>query len=152
MISNWLHLAGQLVSEKYPSGKIVNMTVDDFGRLSTVADSQRTYLSGITINNQGLLSQINLGNSTNETFSYNDRFQMTSQSLMRGAEVLQRYDYSYGQTDLATGNIDPTKNNGQIGKIEGFIGANKQWSQRFGYDELGRLSEARDHHTERFGR
>lgn len=88
---------------------------------------------------------MNFGNGTSETFSYNDRFQMTSQSLMRGAEVLQKYDYSYGQTDVATGAVDLTKNNGQLGKIEGFMGANKQWSQRFGYDELGRLKEAREY-------
>lgn len=136
------NLAGQLTSEKYPSGKVVNMTVDNFGVMQTIANSQRTYLNGVSINNQGLLSQLNLGNGTNETFGYNDRFQMTSQSLQRGSEVLQKYDYGYGQTDLATGNVDATKNNGQLGKIEGFIGANKQWSQRFGYDELGRLSEA----------
>lgn len=139
------NLAGQLISEKYPSGKVVNMTVDNFGRLSAVADSQRTYLSSISFNNQGLLSQINLGNGTNETFSYNDRFQMTSQSLMKGAEVVQKYDYSYGEVDVATGDVLASKNNGQLGKIEGWIGANKQWSQRFKYDELGRLKEAREY-------
>lgn len=139
------NLAGQLVSEKYPSGKIVNMTVDNFGRLQTVADAQRTYLSSVGFNNQGLLSQVNLGNATSETFSYNDRFQMTSQSLNKGAEVLQKYDYSYGTVDLATGTVNTQTNNGQLSKIEGFIGANKQWSQRFGYDELGRLKEAREY-------
>ncbi len=139
------NLAGQLVSEKYPSGKIVNMTVDNFGRLQTVADAQRTYLSSVGFNNQGLLSQVNLGNATSETFSYNDRFQMTSQSLNRGSEVLQKYDYSYGTVDLATGTVNTQTNNGQLSKIEGFIGANKQWSQRFGYDELGRLKEAREY-------
>ena len=139
------NLAGQLISEKYPSGKVVNMTVDNFGVMQTIADSQRTYLNGISINNQGLLSQLNLGNGNAETFSYNDRFQMTSQSLNKGSEVLQKYDYSYGQTDLTTGNIDTTKNNEQLGKIESFIGANKQASQRFAYDELGRLSESREY-------
>ncbi len=139
------NLAGQLISEKYPSGKIVNMTVDNFGRLSTVADAQRTYLSSVGFNNQGLLSQMNLGNGTSETFSYNDRFQMTSQSLNKGAEVLQKYDYSYGTVDLATGTVNTQTNNGQLSKIEGWIGANKQWSQRFGYDELGRLKEAREY-------
>ena len=139
------NLAGQLTSEKYPSGKIVTMAVDNFGRLATVADTQRTYLTGTTFNNQGLLSQFNLGNFTKETFSYNDRFQMISQSLMRNTEVLTKYDYSYGQTDLNSGAIDATKNNGQLGKIEGWIGATKQWSQRFGYDELGRLKQAREY-------
>ncbi len=121
------------------------MTVDNFGRLSTVSDDQRSFLSGVTFNNQGMLSQLNLGNGTSETFSYNDRLQMTSQTLQRNTEVLQKYDYSYGQTDLNTGTIDATKNNGQLGKIEGWIGSNKQWSQRFGYDELGRLKEAREY-------
>ena len=102
-------------------------------------------MTGVTYNSQGILSQLNLGNGTHETFAYNDRFQMTSQSLMKGAEVLQKYDYSYGQTDVATGTVDATKNNGQLGKIESFIGANKQASQRFAYDQLGRLKEAREH-------
>lgn len=139
------NLAGQMISQKYPSGKVVNMSVDNFGRLSTVADAQRTYVSGLTFDNRGLLSQMNLGNGTHETFSYNDRFQMTSQSLMKGAEVLQKYDYGYGQTDVATGAVDATKNNGQLGKIESFIGSAKQASQRFAYDHLGRLKEAREH-------
>ncbi|MCC7307050.1 MAG: RHS repeat protein, partial [Acidobacteria bacterium] len=139
------NLAGQLVSEKYPSGRVVTMAVDNFGRLSGVADGQRTYLSGITINDKGLLTQINLGNGTSESFSYNDRFQMDSQSLLRGSDVLQKYDYGYGTVDLATGNVNTTQNNGQLGKVEGWIGADKQWSQRFGYDELGRLKEAREY-------
>jgi hypothetical protein len=36
------NLARQLTSEKYPSGRIVNMTVDNFGVVQTIADSQRT--------------------------------------------------------------------------------------------------------------
>ncbi|MFN0140736.1 MAG: RHS repeat domain-containing protein [Pyrinomonadaceae bacterium] len=139
------NLAGQLTSEKYPSGRIVANTIDNFTRLATVADASRSYLTGVSFNNQGLLSQMNLGNGTAQTFVYNDRFQMTSQSLNKGAEVLQKYDYSYGTTDLASGSVDTSKNNGQLGKIEGWIGANKEWSQRFGYDELGRLSEAREY-------
>ncbi len=110
-----------------------------------MSDDQRAFLSGVTFNNQGLLSQINLGNGTHETFAYNDRFQMTSQSLLKGPDVLQKYDYSYGTVDLANDTVDASKNNGQLGKIEGWIGTNKQWSQRFGYDELGRLSEAREY-------
>lgn len=121
------------------------MAVDNFGRLSAVSDDQRSFLSGVTFNNQGVLSQLNLGNGTHETFSYNDRFQMTSQSLIKGSDVLQKYDYSYGTVDLSNGGVDASTNNGQLGKIEGWIGANKQWSQRFGYDELGRLKEAREY-------
>jgi hypothetical protein len=45
----------------------------------------------------------------------------------------------------SNGNVDETKNNGQIGRIEGFIGTTKQWQQRFSYDSLGRLSQASEY-------
>jgi RHS repeat-associated protein len=141
------NLAGQLISETYPSGKAVNSTVDNYGVVQTIADSQRSYLTGLTFNNQGTLSQISLGNGTTESFTYNDRFQMTSQSLQKSSTVLQKYEYSYGTTDLSNGGMDTTKNNGQLGKIEGYIGSTKQWSQRFGYDEIGRLSESREYQS-----
>jgi RHS repeat-associated protein len=138
------NLAGQLTSEKYPSGKVYNYSVDDYGRLQTVADAQRTYLSSVSFTNQGLLSSMNLGNGTSESFGYNDRFQMTSQNLNKGSQVLQKYDYGYGQIDTS-GNLDLTKNNGQLGKIESFIGTQKQATQKFSYDSIGRLSDAKEY-------
>jgi YD repeat-containing protein len=138
------NLAGQLTSEKYPSGKVYNYSVDDYGRLQTVADAQRTYLSSVSFTNQGLLSQMNLGNGTSESFGYNDRFQMTIQNLNKGSQVLQKYDYGYGQIDTS-GNLDLTKNNGQLGKIESFIGTQKQSTQKFSYDSIGRLSDAKEY-------
>ncbi len=139
------NLAGQLTSEKYPSGKVFNYSVDDYGRLQTVADAQRTYLSSVSFTNQGLLSQMNLGNGTSESFGYNDRFQMTNQQLNKGSQVLQKYGYGYGKVDLANGTIDATKNNGQLGKITSFIGTTQQSQQRFDYDSIGRLSESREY-------
>jgi YD repeat-containing protein len=138
------NLAGQLTSEKYPSGKIVNIGYDANGRLSSVADAQRIYLSSISFGSRTLPSQINFGNGTNQAFAFNDRLQMTSQELKRGAEVVQKYDYGFGQID-ANGNLDTTKNNGQLAKIESYIGANKQWTQKFGYDSIGRLSESKEY-------
>ena len=90
----------------------------------------RTFVSGINVDNKGQLSQIRLGNGTSENFSYNDRLQMTSQNLLKGTEVLQRYDYTYGQTN-AGGEITASSNNGQLAKIESFIGAAKQRTQKF---------------------
>ncbi len=86
-----------------------------------------------------------LGNGTSESFDYDDRFQMKTQSLKKGSQVLQQYDYGYGKVDLATGAIDATKNNGQLGRIESFIGTQKQSQQRFDYDSIGRLSESREY-------
>jgi YD repeat-containing protein len=62
------NLAGQLTSKKYPSGKVYNFSVDDYGRLQTVADAQQTYLSSVSFTNQGLLSSMNLENGTSESF------------------------------------------------------------------------------------
>ncbi len=47
--------------------------------------------------------------------------------------------------NLDTGSIDVSKNNGQLGRIESFIGTQKQSQQRFGYDSIGRLSEAKEY-------
>ncbi len=91
------------------------------------------------------ISQINLGNGTSETYLYNDRFQMIGQELKKGSDVLQRYDYGYGQIDPATGNLETTKNNGQLSLIESWIGTSKQATQKFKYDHIGRLKESAEY-------
>ena len=55
-----------------------------------------------------MTGQMTLGNGTVESFTLNERFQLTSQSLTRGSEVLQKFDYAYGQID-GSGNLDPAK-------------------------------------------
>ncbi|MBA3350834.1 MAG: hypothetical protein H0U23_00100, partial [Blastocatellia bacterium] len=71
-------------------------------------------------------------------------FQLTSQSLKRGTEVVQKFEYGYGQTNAA-GEITPNSNNGQLAKIEAFIGAAKQWTQKFCYDSIERLSKSEEY-------
>jgi RHS repeat-associated protein len=138
------NLAGQLTSEKYPSGKIVNVGYDANGRLSSVADQSRTFANNFQFQNYGgQLSSMSFGNNTSQSFILNDRLQMTNQTLSKGSETIQKYDYGFGQID-ANGNLDLTKNNGQLAKIESYIGANKQWTQKFSYDSIGRLSESKE--------
>jgi RHS repeat-associated protein len=48
------------------------------------------------------------------------------------------------------GTVDETQNNGQIARIEGSIGTQKQWQQRFSYDSLGRLSQASEYRGDNF--
>ena len=87
---------------------------------------------------------MSLRNGTGQTFTLNDRLQMTQQNLSKGSEVLQKYDYGYGQID-SSGNLEASKNNGQLAKVESYIGANKQWTQKFAYDSIGRLSDASEY-------
>ena len=68
--------------------------------------------------------------------------------MPKDGTTLQHYQYSYGTVNAGTGAVDATKNNGQLGRLDAFIGgtaaANKQWEQRYTYDSLGRLDMARE--------
>ncbi len=83
---------------------------------------------------------MNFGNGTNQTFGFNDRLQMTNQTLSRGAETLQKYDYNYGELN-SNGVL---KNTGKLEQIVSHIGTVKQWTQKFKYDSIGRLSESEE--------
>ncbi len=138
------NLAGQLVSEKYPSGRIVTKAYDAAGRLESISDQTRTYISSVSYQQQGgAVSSTSFGNGTTESNVLNDRLQMISQTLARGSEVLQKYDYGYGQID-AYGNLDTSKNNGQLGEVTSFIGSSKQWTKKLSYDSIGRLAEEKE--------
>ena len=146
------NLAGQLVKETYPSGKVVEYEIDAAGRLAKVFDQRRTYASGFEYKPYGALAAVNLGNGTREENSFDEasgRLQLTQQKLLKGATVLEQYNYAYGQVDLSNGAVDASKNNGQLAKVESYFAENsqntKQWEQRFGYDELGRISQVQEH-------
>lgn len=110
------------------------------------------YASSMTYKPFGGLEAMALGNGTAYQMSYSDtRLQLTSVSLTQGATTVQRYEYKYGAVNTADGTVDETKNDGQIGRIEGFIGTQKQWQQRFQYDSLGRLSSAGEYRGDNGG-
>ncbi|MCC7307160.1 MAG: hypothetical protein IT173_06330, partial [Acidobacteria bacterium] len=69
---------------------------------------------------------------------------MTGQELKKGSDVLQKYDYGYGQVD-ANGVLQTAQNNGQLGTIESFVGGSKQATQKFRYDHIGRLKESAEY-------
>ena len=131
------NLAGQLTSEKYPSGRVVTNSYDANGRLSSIADATRTYLNGLQY--QGLggsLSSMTLGNGIAESMQYNDRGQMTQMAWTKNNAVINRYDYSFGQINPNNNTVDTTKNNGQLAQVESYIGGTptsptKQFTQKF---------------------
>ena len=69
---------------------------------------------------------------------------MTNQTLARDPEVLQKHNYGYGQIN-ENGGLDTSKNNGQLAVVESFDGVTQQWTQKFSYDSVGRLSEAKEY-------
>ncbi|HVQ36179.1 MAG TPA: RHS repeat-associated core domain-containing protein, partial [Pyrinomonadaceae bacterium] len=128
---------------------------DAAGRLTSVnrgshSAPQAAYASSLSYNPAGALESLTYGNGATETKSYNSRMQVTSQSLVKAGTVLQRYDYQYGQVNQSTGAVDAQKNNGQLGRTDGFIGGTpqspvKQWDERFSYDSFGRLDMASEY-------
>jgi YD repeat-containing protein len=119
------NIGGQLTSETYPSGRVVNHGYDDAARLSSVTSGATTYANNFVYGSNGALSSVSCGSGAIQSFDYNNRLQLTALTLVKGTSTLQRYEYKYGQINVDTGALDETKNNGQIARIEGFIGANK---------------------------
>lgn len=139
------NLAGQLVSERYPSGRVVTNTYDANGRLAGVADGSRTYLSNLQF--QGLggsLSSMSYGNGISESVQLNSRGQVTQMAWVKDGTVVNRYDYKFGQIDPSTNAVDTAKNNGQLAQVDSYIGGStssptKQYTQKYIYDAVGRL-------------
>ncbi|HEY3024715.1 MAG TPA: BPSL0067 family protein, partial [Pyrinomonadaceae bacterium] len=139
------NVGGALTSETYPSGRVVSYAFDSAARLSQVSSGSTVYANQFDYSSpQGLLKSLTLGNGAVESFDYNSRLQLKSIDLAKTGTVLQHYDYKYGVFDPNTNSLDETKNNGQIARIEGTIGTQKQWQQNFTYDSIGRLSSARE--------
>jgi RHS repeat-associated protein len=138
----------QLKSESYPGGRLVFNTFDFGARVSSVTDGGGviTYAGGIRYAPHGAMTSETFGNGAVRDMSFNRRLQPASNTLTKGAAVLQQFRYSYGQVDPATGAVDASKNTGQIGKIEDYAGGtaplNKRNEQRYVYDALGRLDLA----------
>lgn len=135
------NLAGQLTSQKYPSGKIVSMNYDDSGRLSSISDQGRNYLNNLQYNlHGGVLSAVTLGNGIQRSFVYNDRLQVSEMTWAKNGNVVQRFDYTFGE--MNSQNV--LKNNGKLAQIDSYSGGSvsaptKQFTQKFVYDAVGRL-------------
>jgi RHS repeat-associated protein len=138
------YIGGQLKSETYPSGRVVNYSYDDAARLSGTASGSKNYASNFLYGSRGVLTSMTYGNGAVESYDYNSRLQLTNLSLTKDSNTIQRYEYRFGQVN-ADGTVDETKNNGQVARIEGFSSGGKQWQQRFAYDSLGRLSQASEY-------
>lgn len=143
------NLAGLLTSETYPNGRVVSYAYDAAARLTQVSDGSGTFAGTITYAaHDGLLHET-WGNSAVHSLTYNRRFQPTEVKLKQSAagSELQRYNYSYGEVTQSSGSIDTSKNNGQLGRVDGMINgaSTKEWDQRFVYDPLGRLSLAAEY-------
>ena len=138
------NLGSLLTSETYPSGRVVSYAYDDAARLTQVSNGGSNYAHQFVYGPEGPLTSVTLGNDAVQTFDYNSRLQVKSVDLSKAGTQIVHYDYKYGVYDPTLNSVDESKNNGQIARVEGFIGNVKQWQQFSTYDSLGRLSTTRE--------
>ena len=145
-LSYTYNLAGLLATETYPTGRVLTHSYDNAARLSQISDGTTTFTSSMSYAPTGALLSETWGNGAVHSIAYNNARQVSQIKLKQSSSgsELQRYDYLYGQVTQSNGSVDKSKNNGQIGRIDGIINGSstKEWEQRFSYDELGRLSRA----------
>ena len=142
-------LAGNLKSETYPTGRIVNTSYDAAGRISQVAgqktgETDKTYATSFSYAPHGAVAEMKLGNNLWEHTIFNNRLQPvliglgTSQSIPNPQDFNRfRVDYSYGTT---TNNGNVLQQTISVPDTSGNYVA--QMSQSYGYDELNRLKIA----------
>ncbi len=148
-LSYTYNLAGLLATETYPTNRVLTHSYDDAGRLSQISDGTTAFVSSFSYTPGGALLSETWGNGAVHSIAYNNALQVSQIKLKQSSSgsELQRYDYLYGQITQSNGSVDKSKNNGQIGRIDGIINGSstKEWEQRFSYDELGRLSIASEY-------
>ena len=73
--------AGNLLTEQYPSGRVVKSVYDGAGRISTLTGTKgtqtKTYASQYGYASHGAVSKVKLGNGLWEHTSFNSRLQPT---------------------------------------------------------------------------
>lgn len=148
-LSYTYNLAGLLATETYPTSRVLTHSYDNAGRLSQISDGTTTFASSFSYAPSGGMLSETWGNGAVHSVAYNNALQVSQIKLKQSSSgsELQRYDYLYGQVTQSSGSVDKSKNNGQIGRIDGIINGSstKEWEQRFSYDELGRLSTAAEY-------
>jgi RHS repeat-associated protein len=137
------NVAGEMTSETYPSGKVVQMDYDAAGRLSGVKNqASGLYYAGgagtdvlnqIQYASHGAVSAMKLGNGKWEHSTFNSRLQPTQIGLGASSadSSVLKLDYDYGTTS----------DNGNVLTQTISIGLTVM-SQSYFYDALNRLSSA----------
>jgi RHS repeat-associated protein len=133
-------LAGNLVSEVYPSGRVISLSYDTAGRISQVSGSKAgesnnaQYASQIGYAPHGSVAGLRLGNNRWEYTLFNKRLQPTEIGLGTSQNVanLLKLVYGYGTQN----------NNGNVQSQTIHVPGLQALTQTYSYDELNRLSSA----------
>ena len=141
------NLASELTSITYPSGRVVEQSVDAIGRLCEVAaqttgcaSSPSPYATDFAYNPAFEITGFNYGNGVTAAFTYSpDRLQLAGLGYSKGAQTLFGLNYWYKQ-DSTNCPAGQTNDNGQIQCITDNVDSGRNVT--YTYDALARLSTA----------
>ena len=144
-------LVGNLISQTYPSGRVVRTDYDEAGRIAGVKNNQTgNYYVGavstdvanrIQYSAAGDVKTMKLGNGLWEHTNFNSRLQPTQIGLGSAAtnSTLVQLDYDFGTVNNNGNLLGQTITVPTVGGVAGFTA-----TQTYGYDPLNRLATAQE--------
>jgi RHS repeat-associated protein len=140
------NMAGQMVTETYPSGRVVMNTFDAEGKVDSVSSrgaghAPHIFANGFHYNDKGVMDRLRLGNGLWEGRTVNNRYQPIQITLgtSSGGSELLKLDYNYGSAGN-NGNVQSqTITVPTIGTATGFV-----TTQAYYYDALDRLASVEE--------
>jgi RHS repeat-associated protein len=133
-------LAGEMLTEKYPSGTTIATAYDQSARISSVKQTApvlKTYASPISYSPQGTVKSMTLGNGLIENTTFNTRLQPTEIQLGTSGVPGSKLDLTF--TYNTQGKND---DNGNLLTESISANASSIASQTYTYDALNRLTSA----------
>lgn len=142
------NLNDDLLTQTYPSGRVVESTYDASGDLIRVGRTNGfSYANSFTYAPSGQTETLRFGNGRWETTQFNSRRQITQIGLGYSATDTSLWKTNYEYGDWVSSSIDTQKNNGNlarqtitiptIGAVSGFTAV-----QSYTYDSIDRLKSA----------
>jgi RHS repeat-associated protein len=154
------NLAGDPIALTYPSGRTVNYTYDDAGRVSSftgnLGGASKTYASNITYHEFGGIQQQQFGTQTTlyHKLHYNVRGQMYDVRLSSVPWATDQWNWNRGAVVLYFGYPHQQSgplNNGNVSMMQHYVPADDQLTifnfteQRYTYDKLNRLTSVAEY-------
>ncbi|MBK9214290.1 MAG: RHS repeat-associated core domain-containing protein [Chloracidobacterium sp.] len=144
------NLAGALIEEMYPSGRVVKNVLDNTGDLSIVQSKKNSaagywnYADAFTYNAAGAVTSMQLGNGRWESTAFNSRLQPTEIKLgtTPGTHDKLKLEFAYGTTANNGNVLSQTISVPTVGTNTGFTAV-----QTYSYDSLNRLKDATENLT-----
>ncbi len=145
------NLAGALIEQKYPSGRVVKNMLDASGDISIISSRVhngpfKNYASNFEYTAGGVIKHLQIGNGLWESAVMNSRNQVLELKMGNSPTNggLMHLTYEYGEFDTG-GNVDVTKNAGNIARQTiTFNGLANPFVQSYKYDSLDRITEAKE--------